>query len=65
MIDARPLRGRAFQPSDETAGAEPVLGLSYGAWLRFFQGAPDVIGRSVTMDSVLDRARRSTTPSSA
>src|SRR5437764_15352363 len=53
MLDARPIRGRVFHADDEAAGAEPVTVLSYGAWQRFFRGDADVVGRTVTMDSVV------------
>src|SRR3989442_4289831 len=53
MLDARPMFGRVFAAQDEVPGAEPVIVLSYGAWRRFFQGTPDIVGSVVTMDSVL------------
>jgi putative ABC transport system permease protein len=53
MLEARPMLGRVFAPDDELPRAEPVIVLSYGAWRRFFQGTPDILGSSLTMDSVL------------
>ena len=55
MLDARPMLGRVFGADDEAPGAEPVIVLGYGAWRRFFQGTPDIVGTAVTMDSVLGR----------
>jgi len=45
VLGTRPLLGRLVQPSDETAGAELVVVLSYGAWRRYFGGDAAIVGR--------------------
>ena len=49
VLGARPLLGRALEPSDDVRGAAPVVVLSHGAWQRRFGGDPAVIGRRVVM----------------
>lgn len=49
---ARQVLGRAIQAADREMGRHLVAVLSEGAWRRLFGGAPDVIGRSVLLDSV-------------
>ncbi len=44
-----PLLGRPLQPTDETAGAEPVVVLGYDVWQRQFLHDPAIIGRVVTV----------------
>jgi predicted permease len=39
-----PLRGRAFQPSEDRPGAAPVAIISYSLWQRRFGGDPSAIG---------------------
>ncbi|MBZ0255698.1 ABC transporter permease [bacterium] len=48
-VDA--LIGRTFQPDDYQPGKSHVLILGYSLWLRRFNGAPDVIGRQITLDN--------------
>src|SRR5262245_50210375 len=47
MLGARPILGRALQPSDDVLGAAPVAVLSYGMWQRRFGGNPKVIGQRI------------------
>src|SRR5215510_12930710 len=47
MLGARPILGRALQPSDDVRGAAGVAVLSYGAWQRRFGGRRDVVGRRI------------------
>jgi predicted permease len=42
--------GRTITPEDDRAGAEIVAVISHGYWQRRFGGAPDVIGRSGTLE---------------
>ena len=43
--------GRILSPEDDrTPGAHPVLVLSYAFWQRRFAGAPDVVGRTVSVN---------------
>ena len=43
--------GRTIQPSDDRAGAPPVVVLSYSYWQSAFGGAADVIGRTVRLNT--------------
>ena len=43
--------GRTLGPDDDrTPGSHPVVVLSYAFWQRRLAGAPDVVGRSVTVN---------------
>ncbi|MBO0858441.1 MAG: ABC transporter permease [Chloracidobacterium sp.] len=43
--------GRAFDAEEEKVGAEPVVMLSHSLWSRRFGADPQIIGRTVTLDS--------------
>ncbi len=51
-IGVKPVLGRAFAPGDDRPGAGRVAILSYGAWQRRFGGAPNILGRALTVDGV-------------
>jgi predicted permease len=54
-VGVRALLGRTFSEEDERPGggdAGPVMVISYGFWQRQFGGAPDVIGRRLTINGV-------------
>ena len=44
-----PLLGRVLMPTDERAGAPPVVVLGYDLWRTRFAGDPSVIGRSIRL----------------
>lgn len=46
-----PLRGRVISSDETWAGAAPIAVVTYGFWDRRLGAAPDVIGRTVTLDS--------------
>jgi len=50
MLHIRPILGRGFLPSDDKAGAEPVLLLGYGVWKDRYDSSPSVIGRQVRVN---------------
>ncbi|MFL6234885.1 MAG: ADOP family duplicated permease [Thermoanaerobaculia bacterium] len=51
LLGAAPELGRAFTPEDAKEGKRPsVAVLSHGLWQRRFGGAPDVIGRTVSLN---------------
>jgi putative ABC transport system permease protein len=50
MLHAQPVLGRGFRPSDELAGAEPVLVIAYGVWQERYAHSADVIGRKVRVN---------------
>jgi putative ABC transport system permease protein len=51
MLDAHPILGRDFLPSDEKPGAEPVVLLSYDVWKERYNSAPDILGRVVRVNT--------------
>ncbi len=50
ILAVKPILGRGFLPSDDQRGAAPVAMISAGFWKRKLSGAPDVIGKSLTLD---------------
>ena len=52
--------GRGFVDAEDAApGSGPVTVLSYGLWQRRYGGAPEIVGRTVTVNGLpLDRDRR-------
>ena len=47
-----PMLGRAILRSDDAYGAPPVAVISHSYWRRKFSSAPDVAGRSITLNGV-------------
>lgn len=45
-----PLLGRTFTVGQELRDVAPEVVLSYGFWQRLYGGAPDVVGRQITLD---------------
>ena len=52
FLGVPPLLGRALQPGDDAPGAPPVFVAAHTAWLQFFGGDPQAIGRTVTLNGV-------------
>jgi putative ABC transport system permease protein len=50
MLGVPPLLGRVFDANDDQPGADSVVILSFGTWRSVFGGAPDILGRRVTLD---------------
>ena len=48
-----PALGRPLLPDDERAGAAPVLVIAHEEWQRVFDGAPDVLGRTVYLGATV------------
>ena len=44
------LLGRTLQPGEDNPGRERVAVLSYEAWRRIFGAAPDIVGRSLSLN---------------
>jgi hypothetical protein len=44
--------GRTLQPSDDTAGAQPVAVLGHGYWQTAFGGDAHVVGKTVLLNKV-------------
>jgi putative ABC transport system permease protein len=51
MLHTQPVLGRGFIPSDDQSGAPPVLLLGYGIWNDRYGRSPDVVGRTVRVNS--------------
>jgi predicted permease len=49
ILGVTPLLGRTISSADESARA-PVVVISHTFWQRWFDGAPDVVGRTLTID---------------
>jgi predicted permease len=49
-LGVRPMAGRAFSAADTVPSASPVAMISHSLWQRRFGGAPDVVGRLVTLN---------------
>ncbi len=54
LLGAKPLHGRLLLPEEDTPGKPPVVILSHGFWKRLFNSDPNVIGRSITMNGVVE-----------
>jgi len=50
-LGVTPALGREFLADDEGRSAPPTVVLSYSAWQRRFGGSPDILGRTVTLQS--------------
>jgi putative ABC transport system permease protein len=49
VLGAQAVLGRRFTLTDDRDGAEPAV-ISHGYWQRHFGGAPDVVGRPITIN---------------
>ncbi len=50
VFGVKPQLGRDFAPGEDERGAGPVMLISAGLWQRKFNAAPDVLGKSLTLD---------------
>lgn len=53
MLDAQPALGRLLS-TDPSQGAHEIV-LSHAGWVRYFAADPAIVGRRVTLDTVLGR----------
>ena len=51
VLGVQPVIGRTFAQDEEQVGAGPVALISAGLWQRKFSSAPDILGRSITLDA--------------
>jgi putative ABC transport system permease protein len=51
MIGQTPILGRDFLESDDQPGAQPVTILGYSVWQGRYGGRPDVLGRTIRVNS--------------
>jgi predicted permease len=52
VLGVNPVAGRLFRPEEDQVGAQPVALISGGFWKRKFGAAPDVLGKTLTLDGV-------------
>lgn len=52
VMGLKPVLGRLYTAEHEIAGHDNVVLLSHGLWQRRFGGAPDVLGRTMTLNGV-------------
>ena len=50
IVRVRPALGRTFLPDEHTPGKNHVLVVSDGFWKKRLGGAPDAVGRTLTLD---------------
>jgi putative ABC transport system permease protein len=50
LLGVQPILGRALGPDDDRVGAAPVIVIGHRTWMRDFQGAPDVVGQTITLN---------------
>jgi predicted permease len=50
LLGVKPVTGRTFAPGEDQVGAGPVALISAGFWQRKFSGAPDVLGKGLTLN---------------
>ncbi len=51
MLGARPRLGRILEAADEAPGSNVVV-ISAAAWLRYFQGDPNILGRTIRLKTL-------------
>ncbi len=51
LLGARPLLGRTWAPDEDQPGREQVAILSYNLWQSHFGGQPNIIGRTLELNS--------------
>lgn len=51
VLGVRPLLGRTFTASEDQPGGKPVALISYSFWMTHFDGARDIAGKNIILDS--------------
>jgi predicted permease len=51
-LRVQPILGRTFAEGEERPGADKVIVLGYDLWLRRFDGATDILGRTVFVNAI-------------
>jgi putative ABC transport system permease protein len=52
LLGVKPILGRDFLPSDQNAGATPVVILRHDLWKSRFAGSPTIIGSAIRLNGV-------------
>lgn len=52
LLQTAPIVGRTFRDDEDHAGAPDVAVISEHLWRAFFQGSPDVVGKTLIVNSV-------------
>ncbi len=50
LLGVQLLMGREFTPAEDQPGAAPAALISEGLWRRKFEAAPNILGRTITLD---------------
>jgi len=50
LLGVNTAAGRVITPSDDQPSSSAVALLGYGLWQRKYSGAPDILGKSITLD---------------
>src|SRR5262249_37327100 len=50
LLKVAPFKGRVFLPEEAQEGRDGVVALSYGLWLRRFEGDASLIGRQILIN---------------
>jgi putative ABC transport system permease protein len=50
LLGVSPALGRSFRAEEDAPGKDSVIVLSHGMWQRRFDGDPNVLGRSITLN---------------
>jgi predicted permease len=53
LLGTRPFLGRPILPADEEPGRDDVILLGHAAWQRYFGGDAAIVGRTLTLETVL------------
>jgi predicted permease len=53
LLGVNPILGRNFDEKEDQLGAAPVALISEGLWKRKFGSAPDIVGKSIRLDTKL------------
>jgi predicted permease len=54
LLGATPLYGRLLLPEEDTPGKAPVVILNHAFWKRLFSSDPNVIGKSITLNGIIE-----------
>lgn len=52
VLGTEPILGRSFLPEEDKHGGDPVVMISSELWRRRFNGDPQIVGKSVTLDAI-------------